>query len=265
MTAHITWIVEDVAELGARRRKAAAYLLGVGAQRQGAWGYNDLVGADCDSTAQALIVLQRAGVPIEDAWGAALIKYQDGGGGFATFDPSDGRRDGWRRPHPDTTAAAIEALGRLGIEPQRRARAVDWLDSLRSSGGLVAYWWATPAYLCWCLSKTGLATEREAAIARDGLAASRSAPELPMLLQALGDRRDDAATLRAAVSILVEQQLADGSWRCAPCLRLTDPRGSSPSSRLSGRVYPANRRLLVTAHCVAALSRLRDLDGYASC
>jgi hypothetical protein len=51
--------------------------------------------------------------------------------------------------------------------------------------------------------------------------------------------------------------LGDGSWPCAPCLRVTDPHEHVTHPHLRGTCYADGRRIFSTAHAVAALASVQ--------
>lgn len=264
ITAHVALVVESMPELQEPCAAAARHLHELGC-RDGGWGYNRRVGFDCDSTAQALLVLHRHGYRIRDSWIAEIAGAQSPCGGFPTYRPTgpDGAPEsGWQAPHPDVTLVVVRMMNRLGILPAERARAEQWLTTQAKGGVVPTYWWTTPAYGLWAQAQAGF----EAAAARDAavqlLPSSGAVPDLPMLLfaasggAAAGDSSAEATVDNAckqAMVALLSQQRADGSWDCAPRLRVTDPDVFRSSVDARGRVYSGQRRVFSTAHAIAAL------------
>jgi len=105
--------------------------------------------------------------------------------------------------------------------------------------------------------RAGFRAERAAEHAAAQLKHHQSAPELPMLLVAAADAgrlsREDA---HRAATLLLAEQLTDGSWPCDPYLRLTAPAAQASSTSGDGRIFAGSRRVFSTAHSITALDRL---------
>jgi hypothetical protein len=282
ITAHVALVVESMPELQDACAAAARHLHELGC-RDGGWGYNRRVGFDCDSTAQALLVLHRHGYRIRDAWIAEIAGAQSPCGGFPTYRPTGPNgtpESGWQAPHPDVTLVVVRMMDRMGILPAERARAAQWLTTQAKGGIVPAYWWTTPAYGLWAQAQAGFEPDAALQTALQLLPSSGAVPDLPMLLvaaspgaascnasagaaagdssagAAAGDSSAEAAAERAcqqAMIALLSQQRADGSWDCAPRLRVTDPDVFRSSVDARGRVYSGQRRVFSTAHAIAAL------------
>jgi hypothetical protein len=251
MAAHVAWVTEAVPHLAAARARAADYLFEVG-QRRGAWGFNGAVGHDCDSTAQALLVLHAAGRSVA-GWVETLVAAQHESGGFPTFPSQHGVTDGWRAPHPDVTAVVVTALARLATAESARRRALQWLNSLAQSKELIAYWWPGEAYMRWACANLHAAAPGEAPPAPPAHSHRITVPDTPMLITADSKLGLTNPALNETVAGLIALQRRDGSWPCTPCLRLTDPRMLACTPHASGKCYAGRRRMFATAHAVAAL------------
>lgn len=257
-TAHCAFVLDGVPQARAVRRDAARFLHERGC-RQGAWGFNDRVEEDADSTAQALLVLAEHGYALPGAWTDVLLGFQLPDGGFSTFRaPPAGPTTGWQAPHADVTLAALAAVRRLGLDPGGAERAERFLA--RAGGVTTAYWWATPAYAPWAHTRFGIASDAAAQRALDLLPSASGPLEIALLGRAAGEILD-AATRREVIVHLLATQQADGSWPCSPCLRVTDP--ALHSSRISapGQIYRGTRRVFSTAHAVACLVHLGAVAG----
>jgi hypothetical protein len=253
ISAHVLFVLERVQGLSAAFVRTADFLERVG-QRDGAWGYNRRVAPDLDSTAQALMALQRHGREIDRSWIDFILAQQAPSGGFPTYAPT-GRSGqpahGWQAAHPDVTLIVTELLRRLGHDAERESA----LLYLRSVGGDVVapYWWNTRAYTAWASVRAGFEVATASAAGQQMLSqGSSSMPGLSMALSAaaVGSTRPELTT---SVTTLLAQQLEDGSWPCGPCLRVTEPTCSSASETAPGRQHAGNRRVLSTAHAVAAV------------
>lgn len=258
MTAHVALVLDGVLPAQAIRRDAARFLYARGCRR-GAWGFNDRVEEDADSTAQALLVLAAHGYVLPPAWTELLLGFQQPGGGFSTYRaPPTGPVTGWQASHPDVTLAALAAVRVLDLDPTAAARADVFLAgaSGTTSGLTTAYWWAIPAYTVWAHARFGIAADAAADRARYLLAAAPGPLDVALLAQVAG--LDGAARDTAMINLLATQA-ADGSWPCSPCLRVTDPALHSSLLVAPGPVYGGARRVFSTAHAAAALARLARL------
>lgn len=253
ISAHVLFILERVQGLSRAFVRAVDYLETVG-QRDGAWGYNQRVAPDLDSTAQALMALQRHGRAIDRNWIDFVLAQQAPSGGFPTYPPtgpSGQPAHGWQAVHPDVTLIVMELLRRLGREAERE-RALLYLRTL-GDDVVAPYWWNTRAYAAWASVRAGFETATTSAVARELLAhGASSMPTLAMLLSAAGDTLTQAERT-TTLARLLGQQLADGSWPCDPCLRVTNPASAAASEAAPGRQFAGNRRVLSTTHAVAAI------------
>jgi hypothetical protein len=254
LTAHVAWVVENVPALTCACRCAALHLDSIGPE-DGGWGYNRRVGVDSDSTAQALVVLHRFELPVPDFLLQALLRAQTPAGGFSTYVPNGNPLNGWQAPHPDVTIAAVEALRRYGrTEPAMRA--LGWLDAAWTSSEFASYWWVGPHYALWACTRVGLRSPRIEDAVRTALADTQSTPPAAHLLAAGLALDLESSQLAAAALQLLRTQLADGSWPCSPCLRVTDPGQVETRPELAGRCYADARRTFSTAHSVAAIQAM---------
>lgn len=254
MTAHVAWVVEEVPELERVRHKAAGYLNWLGNESNGVWGYNTLVGNDCDSTAQALLVLHNAGYKVPSSWVMELAAQQHANGGYSTFRKHKLFPNGWQIPHPDVTLVVVAALRRLGIAPEAQLRATKWIDALDNASELIPYWWSSPAYIYWCSMRTGRHSSKVSKFLSNTLPSATTVPDLAMLTWASLREKGWSNDTLSGVNRLISLQRNDGSWPCSPCLRLTNPAIMAPKVNAPGTIYSGQRRNFSTAHAVAALS-----------
>jgi hypothetical protein len=263
ISAHVCYLLEDVPDTRAMRERAAAALLARGRRRAG-WGYNHRIRPDSDSTAQAMLAIERVGGEISPDWVRTLLATRDEDGGFATY-PST-RPDGlprtwWEMPHADVTLIVIEALRRVDRCAQERSEAFAWLHGCAHDGVLAAYWWTSPAYSLWAQAHCGFEPHASSSAAEERLAREPRPVYLAMLISAAAAHGGWSAPLESAVSRLVNERREDGSWLCAPCLRNTraDHAGGFDAP---GPVYADRYRVFSTAHAVAALwLALRALEA----
>ncbi len=258
ITAHVCFVLEAVPALERLVRRAADYLAASGAD-DGGWGYNRRVAMDCDSTAQALMVLQRCAIPYPDFLLHKLAAAQAACGAYPTYPPltADAPRDGWQSVHADVSAMVVECLRRAGGHSSRVARCETWLAQACVDGVLPAYWWSDDAYALWLQARTGSLTVEAAPAVRVLLDSAVGCPQLAMVLTAAVTLGGFESDVDAAVRRILAAQLADGSWPCAPCLRVTSPQYHGAGQAAPGMVVADRRRVFATAHALAALQCVR--------
>ena len=259
ITAHVCFVVESVPALYPLARRAAEYLAASGAD-DGGWGYNRRVAVDCDSTAQALMALQRYAIPYPDFLLLKLAAAQAAGGGFPTYPPAmpDAPRDGWQSTHADVSAMVVECLRRAGGHGSRVAHCEAWLVQACVDGVLPAYWWSDDAYALWLQARTGSLTITAAPALRALFDSALGCPQLAMALTAAVTLGSFEPEVNAAVRRMLAAQLADGSWPCGPCLRVTSPQYRDAGQAASGMVVADRQRVFSTAHAVAAVQCVRS-------
>lgn len=258
LTAHVAFIVEEVTPLKDLCRKAADFLHAVGAE-DGGWGFNRRVAVDCDSSAQALLVLQRFEKRIENFLLQNLIAAQHPCGGFPTYRPTgpDGMPvNGWQVPHPEVSAVVAELLRRLGSLEHILSRCSEWLKSCLVSGILPSYWWCSEHYGLWIQARTGLLTANALPIIEAALQQPLGSPQIPMAITAAVYLAVPEEVLRQGVQRLLAEQYVDGSWPCLRCLRVTSQKCFDSRPVAPGPILGDRRRVLSTAHSVAALFEL---------
>jgi hypothetical protein len=260
LTAHVAFVLADVPQVEPLRRRAARFLQSVG-PGDGGWGFNRRVAVDTDSTAQAILVLLGCSLPVEPFLLRNLAAAQLPCGGFPTYPVSPGANgvpaSGWQCAHPDVSAMVAEALRRAGSFEGCVDLCVRWLTDRLVGGVLPSYWWTGDHYSVWVQARTGLLPAAAGPRVRAAVAAHPGIPQLAMGLTAAVELDLTEEILRDATRRLLLDQLADGSWHCAPCLRVTAPDQCSPAPEAPGPVVADRRRVFSTAHCLAALSRVR--------
>lgn len=257
ITAHAAFVTEDVPELELVCRKAATYLADTGHK---GWAWNARSRIDIDSTATAMLVLQRFNLPIKESLIELVEVAQAPSGGFPTYGPTRSRvsGSGWQAPHPEVTAVVIELLRRLNRSAERIDQALSWLRGQLCEGLLPSYWWEGWAYGIWIQSRTRFMSEEAASRAVRVLPIVRRVPDLPMFLSsALTIDSIEAPVIRAGLRRLLQLQRQDGSWRCARSLRVTKMFQYEAATFAPGRTYCDRRRTFSTVHALAALYEAR--------
>lgn len=134
-------------EAGSAAMKAGLWL-SASMREGGGWGYNAGVFPDADSTAYALRVLTRLGLPLPEGSVEHLRSYRTERGGFQTY-RRDGTLNEWAQPCVDVTASALLALAEIGEfddMPSLHKEAKALFDAQNSEGIWNGYWWVTPHY-----------------------------------------------------------------------------------------------------------------------
>jgi hypothetical protein len=257
LTAHVAFVLEGVRQADDICRRAADYLARV-LESRGACGFNARVGRDCDSTAQALLAVHRFGMPLPGAALDYLLWAQTPEGGVPTYASDGPALNGWQVAHPDVTAIVLLALKRLNAPADRVRKTEAWLDGQAEAGLITAYWWPHPAYALWAQSRAGYEIEAASRAAAPEISSNSQQPFLGMLMAAANHagRRHHSK----AVATILEGQLGDGSWPCAPCLRVTDPRSDLATAASPGSIHADLRRVFSTAHALAALNQIEQLE-----
>jgi hypothetical protein len=251
MTAHVALVTEDIPSMERFRRRAAEYLIRAG-RDDGGFGYNRRVGRDIDSTCQALMVIESVGMEAAGYLHDWVRASQRPDGSFSTYVTDDpALASGWHAPHPDVTQMVAWYFIRRGDEDAYAACA-GWLEEVGEPGERPSYWWPGIGYGLWLTGRVG----RETVPSMQVVEELERSHALPHQAWALGAGVDslEATAVEASVRRLLAQQLADGSWVCAPCLRVTSRSVNAASSSAPGRVYSDPYRVLSTAHAIAALN-----------
>jgi hypothetical protein len=231
----------------------------------GGWGYNESVGVDADSTAFALCLLARVGVPVAAGHVDRLLSFQRPDGGFSTYASDDGL-GAWGQSHADVSAACGSALAMPAstAPPAALRRCLAFIATQRGHGGLwPSFWWRSP----WYATRAALSLLQSAGVPlrpfesncyRDGgeplnpfesaLALECSVLAAPRL----------AAAAAALLSGLLGAQQADGGWPSAPVLRLARRDCSMPWAVADGGpLFADPQRLFTSATVVRALAAVR--------
>ena len=220
----------------------------------GGWGFNGSTGADADSTAFALALRRRLGLP-QDERDLAVIAEQWRDGGVATYDGPGG----WGVAHVDVTPLAFLALP--AAERQRRLPALlDFLRRTRRDDGVwPSYWWRGATYATFqvlaLLDELGLdEADLPWPVRVPRLAASNAfelacAAGVELLRAGPGDRLD------TALSELLALQRPDGRWSGSENLRVTDDSVTEASEDAPGACYADSAGLVTTATAVEVIAR----------
>lgn len=256
ITAHVAWAAEGVRELDEVSSRATRYLFSVGAV-DGGWGYNRRVAPDFDSTAQALMALLRFGHEPPGFLVRWLVGGQLSDGSYPTYpSPRRGPHHGWQAAHPDTTQMAALCLRRLGRE-EAYGKALAYLLRVSEGGPLPSYWWPGYGYGIWLDRRLGRPAPAGSVLA-DALERSHASPWLGFGLYAAVGHVEETA-VEVAVVRLLSQQLQDGSWPCAACLRVTSRSWLCTTPDAPGSLNADESRVFSTLHALVALAAVRSL------
>jgi hypothetical protein len=241
--------------------RAAAHWLARQEGDGGGWGYNDKVGCDADSTANAILFLAREGFTVKARSYERLLGFQRPDGGFSTY-PWDEGLGSWGGSHPDVSAVAAQALlPLLGSDSDVLRRATGYVVKQRDPAGIWnSFWWPSPLYATEASLSLLRATRTQVDLGQVcrtllGMTpanAFESALLIGCLLHAADGPRSDRAEELA--DRLVAEQLPDGSWASTPILRVTDRDCTQPwECPDPGPVYADPRRLFTSATVLRSL------------
>ena len=221
----------------------------------GAWGYNDTVEPDADTTALAVLFFSALGREAGQDPVAFLRRAQRPDGGFSTFLP-DGLTGAWGQSHAEITAIALLALRSVqgGIETVRAEKGLDWLRRHRREDGTwAAYWWTTPHLA------TGLALACLAAFGHRGdagLDLPQTSPGDSLQAAHLLSMTPLASPQREVLTgQLLRAQNSDGSWTGRAALRIPPRDCAAPWNEPDfSPVFADPHCLFTTATVVSALA-----------
>ena len=266
-TAYVGYMLRNLplkpAAIAARRIEKAVHWLTGHALSDCAWGYNEWVGSDADSTAYAILFLTSADQSVPDTAYAALADWQCADGGMTTYLPMV-EPHAWNISHPDVTPIVLQAMLTHSTPDQAALqRGIEFVLGQRSLGGLWnSFWWdsclyATAANLslmqtmgfkmtsCIALTQIKPANAFESALLISSLL-SVQCDDFPVLINDLVDQ-------------LIKQQQPDGSWNTAPILRITRRDCYAPwIATDAGPLYAETHRLFTTATVLHALSQVHN-------
>ncbi len=237
--------------------RAADWLLGH-RRADGGWSYNDQVGSDADSTAHALLLLHRMGLPWPVDALDRLRRFQADNGGFSTYLADDGLQY-WGTPHVDVSAVCAQVSAAVS-DRDTLGRVRRFIANARTSQGLwESYWWNTPLYATRhslaALGTSLTASELAATRATLGGMTTATAFEHALLVECLLLCGAPSSRIDQLVTQLTDSQQADGGWTSEPCLRVTRRTCPEPWRDADpGPLYADPRRLFTTATVISALS-----------
>ncbi|MEB0133837.1 prenyltransferase/squalene oxidase repeat-containing protein [Actimicrobium sp. CCC2.4] len=225
------------------------------------WGYNNRTGPDADSSAFALMLLQRTGktpLPADLDW---LRRYRHAGGGFATYL----RDDAWGIPHSDVTATALLAL-EAGTSDDARQDVLDLIARTRDADGTwPSYWWRTCHYATWwtlrLLRAAGAAPEgRVPVVDTIEQRAIHGAFDLALVTGIASLQQASNTLIATLVNELTGLQRPDGAWTGSAHLRVTDPDCARPwtAEVACGHLYIDEDHLISTATALRVLAQVGE-------
>jgi hypothetical protein len=256
----------ELAGAAVPRIAAAASWLSAHEFAGGGWGFNEMVGADADSTAYAILFLASVGQPVSATAHSLLAKLQGADGGFATY-PALGEPNSWNESHPDVTPLALLAM-LTQPAPDRSAlqRGIKFVVRHQTPQGMWnSFWWKSDLYA----TAASLALMDAAGIGMPPATALRqiepaNAFEAALLISSLLYLNQDGwdGKLRDLTDQLIRQQLPDGSWSSAPILRITRRDCDQPwATGDAGLLYTEPNRLFTTSTALYALGKALELLG----
>ena len=241
-----------VPNANATARRAARRLL-VGRTFEAGFGFNERAGPDADSTAHALILQRRLGMPVEANDVRFLRAHFRANGGCATYL----RADAWGVAHVDVTPVAFLALPKADCT-ELGGRVRRFSDLCREGdGGWPAYWWRGRDYSTYWNLRLMRTLVGPRHLPSEDARPRETAFEVAYALAA---STVSGCTDNLLAQQLVELQGRDGSWSGAPNLRVTDPRCYRPWEASAGTYLTDNRSAVTTASALVALGTLLDTE-----
>lgn len=223
------------------------------------WAYNAQCPSDADSTANAILFLQKLNFPISHRTYFFLLSFRKQDGGFCTYYPEK-QNDSWGISHPDVTPViGMALLKMLKNYPTRLNQLKGYIQQGQNKQGLwQSFWWKTPLY----------STARNLDFAQEASIQYKLQPLKHTLLKTSAKNPFEIALalycllklgvkddLLPMLETLCQLQLPDGSWSSSPILRLTSRENSFPwKSTDSGRLYCDQNRILTTATVLRSIS-----------
>lgn len=267
ITAYAGLALAEAADSGlappaARAAAAAADWLVETRAYDAGWGYNAITGADADSTAFAVALLDRLGRPVPEADRRFLRDRWRPGGGIATYESSDA----WGQAHPCVTPLAYSGLAQADRRRLRRDL-IHYLDGCPRQEGLwPGYWWRRPYYATLCvldvLHELGEAGSRITGLPDIDWHAESDAFNRACIAGIEQHRGAPDNRLWAIAASLLARQAGDGHWPGSPNLRVTDETCWRPWDGPRGQVFADPAGILTTATVLRVLVRLlRERPG----
>ena len=216
------------------------------------WGYNESVTSDADSTANAILFLQKCGVSDEilNKGKELILQHQHSNGGISTYTLDNlkkmgyERGGGWSAPHSCVTALAARVLE--GGDQERAQKFL--LAQKKADGSYPAYWWASDLYSTFetMLSLSGNAEM----VSYFKSAKARSSFELALKIQALilSKEKPDSE-----IGDLLKMQQSDGSWPSSEILKIPRPHVKPGEEVQDMEVVKDGNRFFSTANSLVAL------------
>lgn len=225
------------------------------------WGYNEHTRTDSDSTANAILALNNLDFSINQETIENLLSFRNDDGGFSTF-KSRYENDSWGASHLDVIPIIIEALDTVGVLPYFiKNKSIDFIKNNYSILGFWnSFWWETPLYstreCIRILLKNNIKFDFSNTLKNIPFYINSHNPfNLALLLDILCMLKADIEMIDLIISILIELQNVDGSWRSHPFLRQTSDKIMNPwIHKNSGEVIFDKNNLFTTVTVVCSIT-----------
>lgn len=220
------------------------------------WGFNDTTGPDSDSTAMTIALLDELKISVAESDRVFLRDHWRGDDGVATYDEPNA----WATGHWDVTPWSYHALS-----PNDRKLFqdlfVEALGKNKMSNGLWrSYWWRNPFYSTFItlemLDKLGIS---EPIVENSDTTASieiNNAFDLACFIGIECIRNPSDERIGQHLRVLLNWQQANGQWRGAANLRVTDNTCYTPWLNPSGLYYEDQKSTITNATILRVLSRI---------
>jgi hypothetical protein len=218
------------------------------------WGYNGFTGADADSTAWAIRLMQVVRKALLDVDIAFLLSKLCPDSGFATYDGPGF----WGVAHPDVTANVFISLPN-SQQNSIKQQIIDYTVNSRSEDGTwPSYWWRTCHYSTLMnlemLTLLGIRDEFQLPVVQnDETHAIHSDFDLACVTGIAALHQTGGLAVNSLVETLMFKQKNDGAWLGDENLRVTHPDCKQPWFQAQGQRYSDSVGLITTATAVRAL------------
>lgn len=221
---------------------------------QAGWGFNGMTGPDSDSTAIAIALFDELEMPVLEVDRLFLRDHWRDNDGIATYDGPDA----WGSGHWDVTPWGYHGMRTKDRELYRERFMLALRSNQMDNGFWRAYWWRNPYYSTFVT----LEVLKRLGITEPIVPFDDSTPSIQIDnpfdlgcyigIENLRDPFDPR--IGRHVRALLDWQNADGSWRCAANLRVTDPACFAPWDNPVGLYYEDEKSTLTTATIAHVLS-----------
>lgn len=257
VTAYAAHALAQCEETSCRNTAAAAATwLSENRTYDAGWGYNGATGADSDSTAITIALLDELGMSVPEQDRIFLRNHWRDGDGIATYDGPEA----WGAGHWDVTPWGYHGMLPEDQQLYRERFLLALWNSRMGNGFWRTYWWKNPYYSTFVT----LEVLQRLGIPEPEVMFDKSVPSIHIDnpfdlgcyigIESLRDPSD--YRIGGHLRTLLNWQQGDGRWRCAANLRVTEQQCYAPWDRPEGAYYEDQKSVLTTATIARVLSRI---------